>query len=582
MVSFNRLRMGLLTALVFLSSCTDALRTHYTLPPFRTDVAKRDVVMLPMRDGIKLATDVYLPEGEGPWPTILIRDPYNAFDVVDPINRILTRYGYAVVHQDVRGRLRSEGEWMPVVHEAQDGKDTLDWVLQQPFFDGNLALYGPSYLGIAQWAMLADLPPEVKTIVPQVSSTNLHDAVYEDGMFRHEFLSFWASAMPHASVAPFNLLTYQSAIRDWPNDENAIHLGDDLQWYREWQHSPSPSAALWQHPDLKRMPQAVRDTHIPMLFVGAQYDIFFRDQLKDFARIGSHDQSRYVIGPWTHLMGFYGDGQKPFDDAEGFGMLDAKVLNWFDHHLKGMPLDDWGPLWVYRIGEGWQAHNAWPTPKPWRLHLGGARKARRCEGGQLDHVAPSYRSEVPYTYDPEDPVPTRGGSQLLAWVLPPYGGAPASNRDQSGLCERDDVLTFMTPRLGSAVRLSGPIRVRLRVKSTAEDTSFTAKLIEVDADGKALNIRDGITSLAWRNGAVEEQTYVPGDDVDVVIDLTRIEWAVQPGSRLRLDISSSNFPAFHAHPNVAGVWSEVERPQVAQQTLVLGQGASVLELGVLD
>ena len=184
-----------------------------------------------------------------------------------------------------------------------------------------------------------------------------------------------------------------------------------------------------------------------------------------------------------------------------------------------------------------------------------------------------------YRYDPLDPVPTRGGSQLLAFAMPGYGGAAPSNRDQAGLCARDDVLTFITPRFKDAFRLSGPMRLHLTVRSTADDTAFTAKLIEVAPDGTALNIRDGITSLAWRNGATAPQPYRPGDDVEVTIDLTRLEWTLAKGSRLRVDVSSSNFPAFHAHPNVAGLWSDVERPKVARQTITLGRGASYLDLG---
>ena len=261
-------RLAVLMVALQYCSCTTGVRLRYDLPEFRNAVASREVQMVAMRDGVKLATDIYTPDTPGPWPVVLIRDPYSAYDLMDPINQTLCRYGYMVVHQDVRGRLRSEGEWNPIFNERKDGIDTIEWLKQQSFFDGNLALYGPSYLGIAQWVLLDGLPPEVKTIIPQVASTSLYDSVYEDGMFRHEFLSFWASAMPSHGLAPLNQLTYQEAIRTFPNRTNQIALEGELPWYREWQQSVSPRAPLWQTPDLTAIQTALASTDVPVLMVG--------------------------------------------------------------------------------------------------------------------------------------------------------------------------------------------------------------------------------------------------------------------------------------------------------------------------
>lgn len=578
----HRLALAFVAALAVGTGCAGGgqlYRTTFDLPEFPTDVAERRLEMVPMRDGVRLATDVYLPQTEGPWPVILIRDPYSVFDMIDPIMQTLTRYGYAVVHQDVRGRLRSEGKWNPIKQEREDGIDAMQWVLEQPFFNGKMALYGPSYLGISQWAVLHDLPPEVKTIVPQVSSTSLFKTAYEDGMFKHEVLSFWASAMPHAFVAPQNTLTYQSAIRAMPNDDNNIHLGESLPWYREWQRSAAPDAPLWSHPTLVRAREAVKTTKVPVLLVGGWYDIFLRGQLDDWNRLGSRAKSRYIIGPWTHLMGVMGDGEKDFPGAEHFALLDEHILNWFAHHLKGEPLRPWGPLRIYRIGKSeWEDRTEWPKTTPVDFYLGAAKQATRCRGGSLD-VTPSPHSVATFVYDPRDPVPTNGGSQLLSWVFPGYGGALPSNRDQSEVCEREDVLTFVSPPFGEEFHLSGPMVVELTVQSSAPDTAFTAKLIEIDSEGQALNVRDGITSLAWRNDAQTRQSYTPHQTVDVTVDLTAIEWTFARGSRLRLDISSSNFPAFHAHPNRAGLWSAIEGADVATQRVLLGGQQSRLRVG---
>lgn len=566
-----------------LGACTEITRIGNGLPAYRTGVGCIEVERVAMRDGARLTTRVYLPEGHGPWPVILVRNPYNMWNVFDPIMRIFVRYGYAVVHQDVRGRFDSDGEWLPLLNERRDGLDTIDWILAQPWQDGNIGLWGASYLSAAQWAVAADMPPQVKTMVPMIIGTDLRNVVYEKGAFRHEIFTFWAALMPGKRLALTNFSAYRKAIGHWPPIEvDQRFFGADLPWYREWQRSPNASARLWNLPDAEMLKSVVEHVRVPVMMLTGWYDIFLESQIDDWQRLATRKDSRILVGPWTHLLGLMGDGVKDFPRAGNAGHQLGRIVNWFDHHLKGMPLEPWGPVRTYEIGEGvWHDRTVWP-PATTTVTLGFSRlrHAGSCSGGRLT-PGPSEPGTVGWTYDPRNPVPTRGGGPMLAFVMPGWTDAMPSNRDQAGLCDRADVVSFVSPPLERPLRLAGKPVVTLTVSSTASDTAFTAKLIEVSPRGKAINVRDSITTLAYRNDSPEPLPYAPGRPVTVTIDMWPIEWTFQPGSRLRIDLSSSNWPAYHAHANRAGLWSEQVNPIPARQTVHFGPGfASHVELPV--
>lgn len=554
------------------------------LPPYTHQTQALKSQMVVMRDGVKLNTDIYLPEGEGPFPAILIRNPYNMGNVFKPVNQFFARYGYAVVHQDTRGRFASEGEWLPLLNERNDGLDTLAWLRQQPWQNGNIALFGGSYLSAVIWAVADQLPPEVKTIVLMIISTDLRGVLYEKGMFRHEVFTFWAALMPDNSMDVFNGVDYQKAIRHFPPIAlDRKYLGHDLPWFREWQMSVSEPSRLWQLPEAQLLKRAPELVEVPVLMLSGWYDLFNKGQLKDFARLKTRAQSRIIIGPWTHLMGLAGDGELDFTDAGSVLDQMPLVLNWLDHHLRGATLDAWGPVKFYSIGDStWREAPAWPpATESLYLYFRRAGQAWSCTGGLLTAKPGQTETSASYDYDPRNPTPSRGGEAGLAFVMAGWGGVEPSVRSQSGLCERDDVLTFLTPPLRRDLEIAGAVKVTLSVASTAEDTAFAAKLIAVDERGRAYNIRSGITSLAYRNHAATPQSYVPGQKVDVTIDLWPIQWRLPAGHRLRLDISSADFPMYAAHGNRAEPWALLSNPQVARQTIYFGgSNASRIEIPV--
>lgn len=551
-------------------------RVREGLPAFTHGEAPRQSEMVRMSDGTLLYTTISLPDEGEQFPTVLIRNPYAQFGMVmrDSLCGRFTRYGYACVLQDVRGQGKSEGEWAPGVNEAKDGRDTLNWLVKQPFQDGNIGMMGPSYLASVQWGAASEgLPPEVKTFVPAVYTTDNRGVMYQDGMFRHETFTAWASMMRGSNSDDDDAgAAYQSALHYRPHIEaDKAIFGMELPWYRQMVSSPDPYDPFWQQADNVKLRETPANLKIPILMIGGWYDVFFGPQLEDWQRLATQETSRFIIGPWTHA----GSGGDAFENPNSDGGLFQwpAMLDWFGHHLKGQPLK--APLGVstYVMREGvWRENNQWPNTEDANnreFYLTDVAESRKCAGGYLSATPKKGSAGIEYTYDPNNPVPTLGGAGMLAFILPGFNGAPPANVWQEGLCERDDVLSFVSDVFKDAATISGNIQVDLTVASSAEDTAFTAKLIEILPDGKAVNIRDSITSLHIQDGEV--RSYEPGQEAQIKIRFWPIEWQIQPGSRLRLDVSSSDFPKFHAHPNTAELWSLVTTPISAVQTLYGGK-----------
>jgi putative CocE/NonD family hydrolase len=554
------------------------------MPRYTHSKAETSSVMVAMQDGVNLYTTVGLPKGEGPFPTILIRSPYGRYNPImrDGLCGRFTRYGYACVFQDTRGQGKSEGEWEPGRNEIEDGRATLGWLIDQNFQDGNIGMMGPSYLAGVQWAAAAaGLPPEVKTFVPAVYSTDNYSTMYQDGMFRHETFTAWARMMRSTNAETETAgEQYQRAIRHRPHIEIDEKIyGASMPWYRDMVASASPSAPYWSDPDQILIRSTPERLTVPVLMIGGWYDVFFGPQFEDWQRLATQSESRFVVGPWTHI----GGGGNALENPNSSGGLFQWqiMLPWFEHHLKGQPLEGATGVVTYAMRDGvWKEREAWP-PKVdvKRLYLDQADTSNSCKGGLLVPNKPAEFSTTTYAYDPLDPVPTKGGAGMLAFILPGFDGAPPANEWQDGMCERADVLTFIGPVLDKPVKIVGDISVVLKVASSAQNTAFTAKLVEVLPDGRAMNIRDSITSLKFRNGAKVPVSYTPGDQLQVEIEFWPIEWTIPVGSRLRLDISSSDFPKYHAHSNKSGDWASVTETEVAVQTLIAGQ-ESWLELSI--
>lgn len=540
--------------LSFFSGYIPKATANDELPPPTHEFGGEKEYMVEMSDGIKLKTYVAFPEGEGPWPVLMTRNPYSNSTARERDKaKVFAKYGYAAVVQEARGTGGSEGKWVPFENERKDGIDTLQWLSKQSWNNGKIGTHGNSYLGFTQW-VIAD-QPEVTTMFITVFGTERYKQMYNNGMFRPDIYTSWT--MGNAGVPPLSGKTYEDAlmVRPQVNMDQEI-FGVELPWYRDWVTNVSPEAPFWQSglwAELGKMPSKV---NVPVFFVGGWYDHHFEGMLYAWNNLSKSvkDQSRFVIGPWNHVQ--VSAGQLEYPNGV-INQLKAQ-LEWFNHHLKDEPYNySTGNIESYVIGEG-----VW---KNWKQNGTAPQKLYLTGQGGLDHHPPAKENTISYQYEPDHPVLTNGAESVLGGMF-----TLAGPRLQEAPGYRDDVITFVSEPLKEDLRLSGRIKANLYVASDAEDTSFTVKVSEVFPDGKAYNIRNGITSLAYRNGATTPQTYKPGEVIDVNIETWPITWTIKKGSRIRVDISSSNFPEYMPHSNYAGIWGLQGQLKVAKQTLSTG------------
>ncbi len=560
------------------------LRIKNDLPPFTHSEGEYFVEQVVMQDGIKLNTRIRLPAGQDAWPVVLMRNPYPMLDkLLTPTCKMFVRYGYGCVIQHTRGQGESEGEWEPLVNEPKDGSQTLYWLAEQEWVDGNIGMWGVSYLALVQWAAAFDYPPELKTIVPISMGTDFHKTLFENGTFRH-FVTWWMMVIPDSDpdIANASEDRFLEATRHMPHTEvDDIYTEQDLGWYNLWMSSTNKSAPIWERWDAVKLSQVAQNLDIPVLIFDGWYDPFFGSLFQDYLDLGSRDKSVMVIGPWNHLQETAGDLLP--DDTQDAGSMSMQMsLQWFDYHLRGNKSEDWDESYIkiYDMGATeWQQFDTWPPQTEMlRFYLSGFEASKNCEGGSLAQDAGDVLESVSYTFDPENPVMTQGGAGFIMPVSDEIGpGALIQGRD----CERDDVLSFVSEPLDQDVTIAGEVSVYLKVSSDADDTMFTAKLLDVQPNGDAVNIRDSATTLTLRNGFTSPVTYIPESQVNVKIDMWTIYWTLKAGNRLRLDVSSSNFPAFNLHSNYAGPWHTQTKRRSAEQ-MVYSPGSLDLPVRVIS
>lgn len=555
------------------------------LPAFTASGWVATVVDVPMRDGVKLHTEVFVPEGITRAPTILVRSPYEYLKPIEVMQcQTMTRFGYACVLQDVRGQMDSPGDWEPIIHERNDGLDTLAWLVKQPFVDGNIGMRGPSYLTCTQWLVSDSLPPEVKTLIPSVFGTDLRKVFYERGLLHDDVLTAWATLMPGRGMRQTAGRDYLAAANYRPSiDADEKFMTKKLDWYRDTLRAAAPGAEYWNSELMREFRSMPERAKVPMLFIGGFFEPFFMAQKDTWDRLATRDQSVFVIGPWNHLGLTSGD----FDSSSAPGRLDQwpMMLEWFEHTLKGKPLVNLVPGTVQTWGVGdvaFQKHASWPSTElvPTTFELGGAAASNSCDGGVLS-TTPTASETTEFKFDPANPVPTRGGASLLSFAFFRDLGITPGPVDQGDSCMREDVLTFRSAVVTTPTRLSGAARLKLTVRSSAPDTAFIARLI-AEESGQALLVRENAATLAYPTADVTTpQSVAAGTPVELSIDFWPIEWVLPAGGRWRVDVMSSSFPALHVHSNRAGAWETQPGADVATQTVMLGEGRSRLELPLL-
>lgn len=556
----------------------------------KTVIVERDVEAK-MRDGVVLRADVYRPDTAGPLPVLLQRTPYGKGFSNPAFALMAAERGYAVVLQDTRGRWASDGDGYPLIHEMDDGYDSVEWVASQPWANGKVGMYGGSYVGYTQWAAAATQPPSLKTIIPSVTFCDPRTIAYHGGALALGVTVSWGLM----SDAQMVIQRLQGSEQD--KEElmaQLTEMADGMAGGTTFTRLPLKDMPLLGQEGITSffydlITRPIHDAHwqrlvcaherieVPALHIGGWYDIFTADTLHDFTAIrerGGSEQARthqkLLIGPWLHgpLEGLVGEVDFGLQAASLLVLPEEIQLRWFDYWLKGEEngIVDEPPIRIFVMGDNqWRTENEWPLARtvytPYYLHSGGAANSLHGDGA-LNLAKPSHEPVDTYVYDPRNPVPTRGGG-LCCWraALPP--GA----YDQREVEQRPDVLVYTTPPLNSNVEVTGPIEVHLWAATSAPDTDFTAKLVDVYPCGYVRNVQDGIIRARHRTSLDQARPVKPGEVYEYVIDLSATSNVFQAGHRIRVEISSSNFPHFDRNPNTGHLLGQDAELRPATQTI---------------
>ncbi len=591
----------------------------------RYDVALANV-MVPMRDGVKLSTDIYRPARngtalEGKFPTLLERTPYGkergpaAADARDFVSR-----GYVLVVQDVRGRYQSEGRWRPIVDDPNDGNDTAVWIGKQSWSDGGIGTMGTSYGGATQHALAIGNAPHVKAMIPRNAMSDFgRYGIRHNGAFELRWFN-WVLTMgnttpgtPNAAAAAARAAADPAAaaalrdlgahVRDYVTSlplrpgTTPLKLAPDYEAWLIEAMSHGDYDQFWKDHGSSVVDHLAEYKDVPEYHTTGWYDSWGTPVANlNFVELRKAKKSlqRLIIGPWIHSsedINYAGEAQFTADAALD---LSAFHLRWFDHWLKGIDngVDREPPVRIYVMGGG-DAHKTpegrlfvgghWRDEQEWPLARAVATPYYLSPDGALSPNKPAEAAPVTYTFDPRNPVPTLGGNVSSQGTLMFQGAADQRCRTGFWLCTdtrplsaRNDVLVFQTPPLSAPLEVTGRLIVKLWAASNAPDTDFTAKLIDVYPPNKDypggvdLNIADSIVRARYAKNPAKAEFLKPGQPEEFTIEMYPTSLVFQRGHRIRVDISSSNFPRFDVNPNTGEPLNNNRRWQVAENSVYLG------------
>ncbi len=492
-------------------------------------IASHREVMVPMRDGVKLATNVFLPEGEGPWPVVLSRTPYNKGKAEDREKgeKQYLENGYARVVQDCRGRFASEGEYRAFIDDFNDGYDTIEWIAKQPWSNGTVGMIGGSALGItANHAAMSGNPHLKCNVVIVAHGSSYHNSGYPGGVFLQNLNEEWLrkQGVPPADVPRPIHRVYDDSFRKL-----------DIEHYFD-------------------------KITVPTVNIGGWYDIFSQGNIDCFEGL-QHRGGEGAKGNQKLIMGAFGHGQLKGDlkypGNAGLGNLNDVAMKWFDHWLKGQDngIDREPAVRYYMMGDTfdenapgneWRTSDVWPPAHQetsYYLHAGGKLSTDK----PATDASASEASDT-FVYDPQNPVPTVGGNNLML---------PLGPMDQRKVSSRDDVLKYETAPLAQPVEIAGPVAAELFVSTDAEDTDFTVKLVDVYPNGYEALVLDQAFRLRFREGFNRMVKAEPGKVYPITVDLWSTALVFNKGHKIAIQVSSSNSPRFEPHSNT---WKPVTSP----------------------
>lgn len=551
-----------------------------------SDAVQHLGLVVPMRDGIRLAADLYLPHSAGHWPTVLIRTPYNRKSGALNTYRFFNSRDYAVLIEDVRGRYASQGVFGPTEQEGPDSSDTIDWIAGQPWSNGRVVMAGSSYLGMVQWWAAVQDNPHLVAISPMCSGDDEYlDRFYSAGgalKLGHRLLWLAQNLTPPAQVRP----VFSGYIWHLPErTADVAAMSITLPLWRTALDHPSYDA-YWKHFSVRPLLDRV---DIPVLSLGGWFDNYAESDLDAFSHLAKrNDNIETWIGPWAHNPGF----KFPTRDfgPQAAVPIRIKQAEWFDRWLKSGEKDSGekdieeskpSSLHIFVMGPNvWRVEHEWPLARtrytPLFLTSNGHANSSAGDGKLQWQIVRKSPSDT-FTYDPKSPVPTMGGAICCDPKLLPPGPL-----DQSPVEQRPDVLVYTSEPLAESLEVTGPVRAVLYVETSANDTDFTAKLVDVQPDGKALILCDGIQRLRYRLSLDTPVFVKRNTPYEINIDAGVTSYVFAPGHRIRLEVSSSNFPRFDRNLNSAQPVADEIRMFKARQAVLHQKGyASAVVLPVI-
>jgi putative CocE/NonD family hydrolase len=510
-----------------------------------------------MRDGVALRADVYRPEAGGSFPVLLMREPYdkNTAQTGSGYNHPAwwARHGWVVVVQDCRGRFRSEGEFYPFVNEARDGYDTVEWAARLPGADGRVAMYGFSYPGATQLLAATERPPSLVAICPGMTASQYYEGwTYNGGALALAFAANWAAglalytAISSHDAAGIDRLEALLGSAGWfghlPLVEPPGLSREDAPYYFDWIEHPSYDE-YWRTTAIDEDYSRIQ---VPGLHVGGWYDVFLSGTVANFRGLGG--RQKLLVGPWQHgpWAPLLGAGEDAGPQA-----VNEWQLRFLDEVVRGVPSGVFdAPATVYVLGDGWRDLDSWPPtaarPVDWYLHSGGRANSKYGDG-TLSTEGPGDESPDVFVYDPLAAVASAGGHSCCDDALTPMGP-----RSQHAAERWGDTLVYTSAPLEQDLDLVGDVVVTLHAATTAVDTDFTARLCRVDPGGESVNLKEGIVRARFRESLSAPTLLEPGRVYEYRISLGPVGARIQAGFRIRLDVSSSDFPQWDRNLNTGG------------------------------
>jgi len=535
---------------------------------------------IPMRDGIHLAADVFLPRGSGPWPAILVRTPYSRKSYGMRSYRYFVYRQYAVVLEDVRGRYGSQGVFGSIDQEGADGSDTINWIAAQPWSNGRVAMAGSSYLGMAQWWAAVENNPHLAAITPMDAGDDEYlDRSYSPGgalQLGHRLIWLTQNFTPPSAVRRRDT-AYLRHLPLLTADEAAV--GTVLPQWRDILNHPSYDQ-YWRKLSIRDQLERVQ---VPVLSFGGWFDAYAEGDLDAFSRLAAQGKAIETwIGPWWHNPAL----KFPTRDFGPLAIpaIRSKQAAWFDRWLKRSREDRNADLFrptlhIFVMGPNiWREEHEWPLARtrytPLYLASNGRANSASGDGALLwkplgepnpgrSHERPGAEdSPDTFVYDPANPVPTTGGATCCDSRLLPPGPL-----EQTRVEERQDVLVYTSAPLAHDLEVTGPVHAILYVATSANDTDFTAKLVDVEPNGRPLLVTDGILRLRYRVSLNRPLFVKRNKPYRIDIDAGVTSYVFAAGHRIRLEVASSNFPRFDRNLNSTRPNALETRLTIARQTV---------------